>query len=118
MKINDAGVLLLGIVLGLMLSPVTANAAIKYFSTTVTVRGDGYANCPSGSKLTGGGVETLPSNQYGTSSSSEYSLTGSWPSGNSWRATAIEVRGSFGSSSGWRFSNSRYSPKVYAICTR
>jgi hypothetical protein len=112
-----AGALLAGGVLaGTMLSPVAVNAAVKYFSTTRTVSGYGSANCTGTSKLVGGGVQSLPNNYYGSSSSREYQLTGSYPSGNSWRATAIETDGTYSSISGWRFTSRSYTPRVSAIC--
>jgi hypothetical protein len=92
--------------------PVTHSAGPHYFSTTKVT--SGYCSYPW--KLTGGGVAPLPSNYYGSSSSTEYALTGSYPSGSSWRATATVTRGYYSSSSGWRFSTSSYTPRVYAIC--
>ncbi|MGZ4598408.1 MAG: hypothetical protein ACXVYY_06100 [Oryzihumus sp.] len=106
-------VVLLGVGL---LSPSAVNAAVRYFSTTTTHYGTGWATCPYGTKVTGGGVGQISSNYYGSSSSDEYALTGSFPSGNGWRATATHVHGTWYSSSGWRFSSYSYSPPVYVIC--
>lgn len=92
--------------------PVTQGAGPHYFSTTKTTSG----SCSSPWKLTGGGVASLPNDYFGSSSSTEYALTGSYPSGSSWRATATVTRGRYSSSSGWSFSTSSYTPHVYAIC--
>jgi hypothetical protein len=101
------------IALGLaVIVPATQGAGPHYFSTTKIT--SGY--CSSPWKLTGGGAASLPSNYFGSSSSTEYALTGSYPTGSGWRATATVTRGSYSSSSGWRFSTSSYSPRVYAIC--
>jgi hypothetical protein len=105
-----------GVIVGTALAPVTVSAAIKYFSATRTVSGYGSAYCPGGTKLVGGGVQTLPSNYYGSTSSREYQLTGSYPSGNTWRASAVETDGSYSSSSGWHFNSHSYTPQVSAIC--
>lgn len=88
-------------------------------STTLTPPSTSTAQgqCPYGWKLTGGGVAPLPSNYYGSYSTEEYALTGSYPSSTStWRATATRVHGSYSSSSGWRFYTYSYSPRAYAIC--
>ena len=93
-------------------------AAINYFDVTKTVTGYGTAYCGSGWKVTGGGAYQLPSDYYSSYSSTEYSLTGSWPtSSSSCKATGTKVQGSYSSSSGWRFTKYSYSPKVYAVCT-
>ena len=118
MKLSKTTILLIGMVIGMLASPVTAQAAIKYFSTTVTVSGSGSVSCPSGSKLTGGGVEQLPTNRFSSLSSYEYSLTGSFPSYNGWKATAVLTQGTFFSNSGWSFSTRSYNPRVYAICAK
>jgi hypothetical protein len=95
-----------------VLVPVTHGAGPHYFSTTKIT--SGY--CSSPWKLTGGGVASLPSDYFGSTTSTEYTLTGSYPSGSSWRATATVTRGYYSTSSGWKFSTSSYSPHVYAIC--
>jgi hypothetical protein len=92
--------------------PATRGAGPRYFSTTKVT--SGYCSYPW--KLTGGGVASLPGDYFGTSSSTEYALTGSFPNGSGWRATATVTRGYYSSSSGWRFSTSSYTPRVYAIC--
>jgi hypothetical protein len=92
--------------------PATRGAGPHYFSTTRVT--SGY--CPYPWKLTGGGVASLPRDYFGSYSSTEYQLTGSFPSGSGWRATATVTHGYYSSSSGWRFSTSSYSPQVYAIC--
>jgi hypothetical protein len=59
----------------------------------------------------------LPANYFGSYSSDEYQLTGSYPSGlNSWRVSATRVHGTYSSSSGWGFSTNSYSPRVQAVC--
>jgi hypothetical protein len=110
------GVTTLGLVGVGLAAPASVSAAVKYFSTTRTVSGIGSANCPSGTKLTGGGVGTLPADRYSSLSSDEYQLTGSYPSGASWRTTATKTHGTYSSTYGWRFSTSSYSPKAYAVC--
>ena len=91
--------------------PVTRGGGPHHFSSTRVTSG----SCPAGT-LTGGGVGPLPGNYYGSYSSTEYALTGSYPSGSSWRATATVTRGTYSSTSGWRYSTSSYSPRVYSIC--
>jgi hypothetical protein len=108
-----------GVIVGVLVAPQTAQAAINYFDQTQRVSGTGTASCPSGWKVTGGGVASIHSDYFGSYSSDEYSLTGSYPTSTTqWRATANRVHGTYSSSSGWRFSNWSYSPTVYAICTR
>lgn len=106
-----------GVGIGMLAAPGAAQAAINYFDTTRMVQGSGNVSCPSGWKVTGGGSSPLPSNYFGSSSSDEYQLTGSYPTSTTgWKATATRVHGSYSSSSGWRFSTYSYSPTVYAIC--
>jgi hypothetical protein len=95
--------------------PETQSAGPQFFSTTKTFTG---SRCPSGWKLTGGGAGPLPSDSYSSFSSIEYTLTGSYPSAFGWQATGTVTRGSFSSASGWRFSTSSYTPKVYVVCAR
>jgi hypothetical protein len=118
MKISKTAILLFGMVIGMLASTSTVQASIKYFSTTVIVSGSGSVSCPSGSRLTGGGVEQLPTNRFSSLSSYEYSLTGSFPTSNGWKATAVLTQGTYSSNTGWRFSTRSYSPKVYAICAK
>ena len=80
------------------------------------VQGSGSANCPPGTRMTGGGVGTIPSDSHSTSFSSEYSVTGSYPSGNGWRVTAKEIKGTYYGSTGWKFSTWSYSAQAYAVC--
>ncbi len=109
----------LAVGLAVFLPVGTRAAGPTYFSTTKTVSGYGSASCSYPWKLTGGGVRSLPSDSFSSYSSTEYKLTGSYPSGSSsWRATATQTRGSYSSSSGWRFSTSSYTPAVYAVCIR
>lgn len=118
-RFKPALLILLGVLVGLGISPTAVQAATNYFDVTKTVIATGTAYCGSGWKVTGGGVGPLPVNYYGSAYSDEYTITGSFPSnGNAWRATATKVRGVYSSSSGWRFSRSSYSPRVYAVCTR
>ena len=110
--------LVVGLGAGLLMAPTSVQAAVNYFDTTKTVYGTGSASCGAGWRVTGGGVETLPGDRYGTSTSDEYSLTGSYPSSSTaWRGTATRVHGTYTSSSGWRFGTYSYSPRVYAVCT-
>ena len=100
------------------MAPTYVQATINYFDTTKTVFGTGSASCGAGWRVTGGGVETLPADRYGTIMSDECSLTGSYPSSTTaWRGTATKVHGLYTSSLGRRFSTDAYSPRVYAICT-
>jgi hypothetical protein len=110
------GVTTLGLVGVGLAAPTSVSAAVRYFSTTRTVSSTGSVYCPSGTKLTGGGVATLPRDYYGSNSSDEYQLTGSYPSSNTWRASATKTHGSFSSTYGWRFTTTNHSPTVYAIC--
>lgn len=115
--LSKASLVVGGLVAGLAISPSAVQAAVNYFDTTRIVYGTGSASCPSGWKLTGGGAGQLPSDTFYSSTSDEYSLTGSWPyMSNSWRATATRVHGSYSSYSGWKFYTYSYSPRVYAIC--
>jgi hypothetical protein len=67
--------------------------------------------------VTGGGAMSLPANNFGSSFSDEYQLTGSYPSSTTvWKATATRVHGYYSSTSGWHFSTFSYSPSVQAIC--
>ena len=98
-------------------APATVSAAVRYFRVTRLVTGSGTASCPSGWKVTGGGAAALPSNSFGSYSSDEYQLTGSYPSSTtSWRATATRVHGTYSSYSGWKFYTYSYNPSVRAIC--
>lgn len=106
-----------GVAAGAVMAPSSVQAAINYFDTTKIVNGTGSVSCPYGWKLTGGGTYPLPSNYYGSSSSDEYELTGSYPaSATQWKGTAHKVHGSYTSSYGWKFSTYSYNPRVYAIC--
>lgn len=117
-RIKAVLLVLAGVIAGLVLAPPAVQAATNYFDVTKTVTGTGTAYCGSGWKVTGGGVYTLPNDYYGSLSSDEYSLTGSYPnSSSSWRATGNKVHGTYSSSYGWRFTKYSYSPRVYAICT-
>jgi len=107
--------IVLAFILGASTSPVISWAGTTFFSTTQTVSGRGSTTCPYGFKLSGGGVDSLPSDSFGSYSSQEYKLTGSFPSSNGWRATAEITRGSYTSNFGWKFSSSGYSPTVYAV---
>ena len=92
------------------------SAPTAFFSTTRTFP---FSSCPYGWKLTGGGAAELPRSTYFSSSSTEYALTGSYPSGlNGWRATATVTRGTYSDYSGWRFFTSSYSPRVYVVCAK
>jgi len=107
-----------GVILGLAISPPAVQAAINYFDVTKTLRGNGSVNCPYGWKVTGGGVQSLPGDSFGSYNSSEYKLTGSYPTSNGWTATASITRDTYYSNSGWRFTTSSYSTTVYAICVQ
>jgi hypothetical protein len=110
-----------GMILGMLFAPQAVQAAVNYFDTTRVVTAYGYVACPSGWKVTGGGVYSLPSDSSGSTlgspSSTEYKLTGSYPYGQGWKATARKTNGYYSSYSGWRFYTYNYSPRVYAICT-
>jgi hypothetical protein len=99
-----------------LVSPASTHSANpSFFSTTRTFSS---SSCPYGWKLTGGGVAELPPNSYYSFASTEYALTGSYPTGFGWRATATVTRGTYTNSSGWRYSTSSYSPRVYVVCAR
>lgn len=99
-----------------IVAPRTTRAAgPSFFSTTSTFRA---SSCPFGWKLTGGGVGPLPQNSYSSFSSTEYTLNGSYPSGSSWQARATVTRGTYSSTSGWRFSSFPYVPTIYVVCAR
>lgn len=98
-----------------LIAPVGSHSAGPTFFSTTAI----FSNsCPYGWKLTGGGVGSLPRNSYSSSSSTEYALTGSYPSASGWNATATVTRGYYSTSSGWRFSTSSYPPRVYTICAK
>ena len=98
-------------------APATVSAAVRYFSVTKIVYGTGSATCPSGWRATGGGAVTLPNDTFGAVVSSQYKLTGSYPSSlTTWRATAARTNGTNYGGTGWSFWTSSYSPKVRAIC--
>jgi hypothetical protein len=101
-----------------LLVPATQSAGPQFFSTTIARSGFGFAGCAPGSKVTGGGVATLPRDNFGTSSSTEYALTGSFPAGSGWSATATVTRGSYSSVSGWRFTTTAYTPRVFVVCAK
>ncbi len=120
-NLTRLGLVGVGLGIGLMLAPATVDAAVNYFDTTQTVTttpNRTLAACPAGTRVTGGGAGPLPSSSYDSRSSSEYQLTGSFPAGNGWQATATVVRGSYSSSSGWSYRSSYYNPKVFAICAK
>lgn len=77
------------IALGAVSVPTAVNASVNYFDATRTVSGTGTASCSHGWKVTGGGAETLPPDSFGSTTSYEYKLTGSYPaSTTTWKATA------------------------------
>jgi hypothetical protein len=106
-------------VLGAALAPGSVQAAVNYFNETKVVSGSGSANCGYGWKMTGGGVASLPSDYFTSTSSTEYKLTGSQPSFNGWKATAKVTRGTYSSyNDEWRYTTSSQYPTVYAVCAR
>ena len=107
--------LLTAAVTALVLPASTHSASPNSFSTTRTFSG---SSCPYGWKLTGGGAGELPRTSYYSSSSTEYTLTGSYPTSYGWRATATVTRGTYSDYSGWRFFTSSYTPQVYVVCAR
>ncbi|XGX79046.1 hypothetical protein LQK93_01845 [Terrabacter sp. BE26] len=115
-RVKYVGFTAVGVAVGLLVSPPAVQAAVNYFDTTKTVSGTGTVSCPYGWRMTGGGVAALPNNYYGSTSSTEYVLTGSMPYGNGWKAAAKQIKGSYSSYSGWRFSTFSYSAQVYAVC--
>ena len=98
--------------------PATQSAGPQFFSTTTVRSGFGFAGCSAGSKVTGGGVSTLPQDRFSSRSSTEYALTGSFPSGSGWRATATVTRGDYTDSTGWFFRTSEYTPRVFVVCAK
>jgi len=116
-RILPISTLLVGVAAGLALAPTAVQAAVNYFDTTRIVTGTGTVYCPSGSKVTGGGTYPLPNDYHGSTSSSEYSVTGSYPSSTTaWKATGKKVQGTYSSTNGWHYYTFLHSPKVYAIC--
>lgn len=105
----------IAVAIALVIPATIQSAGPQFFSTTRTLSG---SSCPYGWKLTGGGAGPMPSDSYGSFSSTEYALTGSYPSVSGWRATGTVTRGSYSSSSGWRFSTSSYTPRVYVVCAK
>ena len=106
---------LTAVIAALVAPASTQSAPAAFFSTTRTFSG---SSCPYGWKLTGGRGAQLPGNSYYSSSSTEYALTGSYPTYNGWRATATVTRGTYSDYSGWRYSTSSYSPRVYVVCAK
>lgn len=95
---------------------VAVPTAVSAAPGTRTVSGSGSASCPSGYVVAGGGF-TLPSDSYSSYSSTAYAIRSSGPtSATRWAATASVVRGSYSSSSGWRYTTSSYAPQVKAVC--
>ena len=106
----------------LALAPPAVQAAVNYFNEKQIVTGNlGFSACPTGWKLTGGGVAQLPADEFTSSGSldttTEYRLTGSYPQGNTWKATARYTYGSTFSGD-WSYSSYTYIPQVYAVCVR
>jgi hypothetical protein len=115
--VQNTSLVAAGLVVGVAVAPPAVQAAINYFDVTKVVSGSGSVSCPSGWKLTGGGVAQLPSDRFSSTYSDEYKLTGSWPySSRTWKATATKVHGTNYGSTGWRFTTSGYYPRVYAVC--
>lgn len=109
---------LLGAALFIAAVPAVGEAASKAFSTTKTVTGpDGKATCPSKWKLTGGGAGPLPANSFKASSSDQYVLKSSYPTGSSWKVDARKIHGALKSGQ-WVYTESSYSTKAYAICIK
>lgn len=95
-----------------------AQSAVNYFDVTRTVTGTGTANCPGGFKVTGGGFKTVPNPIYGSTSSTEYYVTGSYASSQTgWTTTGKKIDGRYSSSKGWTFTSWNWSPSTTAICT-
>ena len=115
-KLKKVALIAVGLTIGLAVAPATVEAAVNYFDVTKTVSGSGSVSCPSGWKVTGGGVASLPANSFGSSTSDEYQLTGSYPTSNGWSASATRVHGTYTSYSGWKFYTYSYTTKVSAIC--
>ncbi|GAA5017207.1 hypothetical protein GCM10023258_03330 [Terrabacter aeriphilus] len=111
-----AGFTTLGIAVGVLVSPPAVQAAVNYFDTTKTVSGTGSVACPAGTRMTGGGVGSLPDDVFGYTSSREYLLTGSMPNANGWKATAKQITGKYSDANGWTFRTTSYSAKVFAVC--
>jgi hypothetical protein len=117
-KSKMVGIALALTVVAMLAWSPAAQAVVNYFDVTKTVYSStGRVSCPSGWKVTGGGVATVPRPTYGSTYAYEYDLTGSYPYGNGWLATATKTTSRYSSSNGWTYSTTSYSPKVYAICT-
>lgn len=53
-----------GLLVGLVLAPTTVRAATNYFDTTKLVSGVNHATCPTGWRLTSGGVSKVPDDSW------------------------------------------------------
>jgi hypothetical protein len=113
MKQVVVGASIIGI--AIVLAPVAVNAAI---TGTVVKTGTGSVTCSSGYRVSGGGF-SIPANSYSNNFSTEYVILSSKASSTtSWSATGLVIRGSYSTSSGWRYSKSNYSPAVSAVCIK
>jgi hypothetical protein len=97
---------------------LTKTSADAYVYTSTTRSGYGTVYCPAGYRVSGGGYD-MPSNSYGSTYSTEYTIKSSKPvSGQGWQARATKVSGSYSSYSGWRYYTSTQSINTYAVCMR
>lgn len=116
-NLKRLGLVGVGLGIGLMLAPATVDAAVNYFDTTITVKGTSVANCPAGTRLTGGGARLTELGYLDYKDSVEFELTSSYPSGNSWRGTALKKTGRL-TNTGWSYGSHLANPEVHAICTK
>lgn len=91
MKFKSIIIAAVALAVGLIISPAAVNAAVTYFSLQTKVYGTNAVNCPTGYKVTGGGVSELPMNSNSGSTKTEYLLRGSWPTTNGWAASARKL---------------------------
>jgi hypothetical protein len=88
MKLKSITIAAIALSVGLIISPAAVNAAVTYFSLQTKVSAANAVNCPTGYKVSGGGVSELPSNSNSGGTKTEYLLRGSWPTTNGWAASA------------------------------
>ena len=117
MKFKSIIIAAVALSVGLIISPAAVNAAVTYFSVQTKVSGTNSVNCPTGYKVTGGGVSELPSNSNTGGTKTEYLLRGSWPTTNGWAASARKL---VITQSGINVSVADYAQNVnvWAICVK
>ena len=96
-------------------APATVSAAVRYFSVTKIVTGQGVAVCPSGWRVTGGGNTALPNDTNVGNFDYSLRIIASYPSAvNAWKVTAIEVVTD--NSTHDIYATRYYTPTVRAVC--